>query len=287
MFAEIAERDATGETAQLYADIRIALQVPIVNLIYRHIATIPQCLPWAWNVLRPLYYAPTMAAVTSRVLAAAASCRSPWGPLLDGSSQALGEARAIAQFYNSGNAANLVALLALRTALDRGIPRAAAIATVYEVLAPPPTLRRMNNINELDPGLAKDIRRVASAQDSYGLGVIPSMYLHLGHLRSITEQVVGGVESALGDGSLRQDADNVREAAQRAADELAPTLVAWQEAPAPDGLRQLDIALEAFTQHTIPAMLVVGTQVVKTSMANLDGPTLDVQQLLEANRLVD
>ena len=51
----ITETAATGETAAIFADIRQVLGVDVVNLIWRHLATIDEALPWAWAVLRPFY----------------------------------------------------------------------------------------------------------------------------------------------------------------------------------------------------------------------------------------
>ena len=58
----IAEASATGAVAELFADIRRVLGVEVVNLIWRHLATIPDALPWAWGMLRPLYADGTIAA---------------------------------------------------------------------------------------------------------------------------------------------------------------------------------------------------------------------------------
>ncbi len=51
----VAEADATGDIAAIFADIRAVYGVGVVNLIWRHLATIPDALPWAWGTLRPLY----------------------------------------------------------------------------------------------------------------------------------------------------------------------------------------------------------------------------------------
>jgi len=51
----ITEAAATGETAALFADTRQVLGVDVVNLIWRHLATIDGALLWAWGALRPLY----------------------------------------------------------------------------------------------------------------------------------------------------------------------------------------------------------------------------------------
>jgi hypothetical protein len=41
--------------AAIFADIRQVLGVDVVNLIWRHLATVDGALPWAWQALRPLY----------------------------------------------------------------------------------------------------------------------------------------------------------------------------------------------------------------------------------------
>lgn len=51
----ITESEATGEIARLYADIRSTLGVPLVNLIWRNLATMPGALAWAWSSVKPIY----------------------------------------------------------------------------------------------------------------------------------------------------------------------------------------------------------------------------------------
>src|ERR1700739_4452698 len=50
----ISESEATGLIAEIYADIRSVYRVGVVNLIWRHLATIPGGLPWVWTTTRPL-----------------------------------------------------------------------------------------------------------------------------------------------------------------------------------------------------------------------------------------
>ena len=58
----ITEAAATGEVAKIFGDIRRVLAVDVVNLIWRHLATLDGALPWAWTTLRPLYVDGTIAA---------------------------------------------------------------------------------------------------------------------------------------------------------------------------------------------------------------------------------
>jgi hypothetical protein len=51
----VAEAEATGEIAELYADIRETLGMSFVNLIWRNIASIPDGLRWTWETMKPLY----------------------------------------------------------------------------------------------------------------------------------------------------------------------------------------------------------------------------------------
>lgn len=62
----ITETAATGETAVIFADIREVLGVDVVDLIWRHLATIDGALPWAWSALRPLHVGTIALAVQRR-----------------------------------------------------------------------------------------------------------------------------------------------------------------------------------------------------------------------------
>src|SRR5581483_12041102 len=51
----ISEAEATGDIAVLYQDLRATLGVPFVNLIWRHLATVPGGLAFVWTLVKPLY----------------------------------------------------------------------------------------------------------------------------------------------------------------------------------------------------------------------------------------
>jgi hypothetical protein len=53
MLPEVAETDAAGPVADVYEDIRRALGLPVVNLVYRHLAVEPAKLAGVWQALRP------------------------------------------------------------------------------------------------------------------------------------------------------------------------------------------------------------------------------------------
>jgi len=52
---ELQERDATGEVAAIYAEIRRLWAVPYVSSLQRHLATRPGWLEWTWAALAPAF----------------------------------------------------------------------------------------------------------------------------------------------------------------------------------------------------------------------------------------
>jgi hypothetical protein len=51
---EVSEKDATGIVADIYQDIRVRLGLPMVNLIYRHLATNPELFEMVWSTVAQL-----------------------------------------------------------------------------------------------------------------------------------------------------------------------------------------------------------------------------------------
>ena len=113
----IREADATGETAAIFADIRAVFGVGVVNLVWRHLATFPGGLEWAWGSLRPVY-------VSGHARAAAARLRAalplPALPMIPPEVMAAAEVpadapiRAILDAYDRTNPMALVAMTALQ-----------------------------------------------------------------------------------------------------------------------------------------------------------------------------
>ena len=123
----IAEADATGETADLYADIRATLGVPLVNLIWRNLAAIPSGLAWAWPSVKPLYEA---GLIQGEARALRDGQRLPGVPRLPVEAlRAVGidaaaecTIRDILESYDRGNPLNIIALSALLAALRKEAP---------------------------------------------------------------------------------------------------------------------------------------------------------------------
>lgn len=55
MRAELSEAQAAGEIAKVFAEVRRLFTVPYVSAIYRHLATTPGLLEWAWEAVAPAF----------------------------------------------------------------------------------------------------------------------------------------------------------------------------------------------------------------------------------------
>jgi hypothetical protein len=55
VLAELAEPDATGAIAAIYAEIRRLWATPYVSSLQRHLATRPGWLEWTWTALSPAF----------------------------------------------------------------------------------------------------------------------------------------------------------------------------------------------------------------------------------------
>ena len=60
VIATISEKEADPSLTAIFTDIKETLGVPFVNLIWRHLATIPGGLEMTWSLAKPLYDSKTL-----------------------------------------------------------------------------------------------------------------------------------------------------------------------------------------------------------------------------------
>jgi hypothetical protein len=133
----IAESEATGEVAAIFADIRATMDIPMLTSIWRTLVAVEDGLPAAWQVAKPLYLTGQPAAALARVIDGA-ELPLP-APLVPGQLASAGvpvdelaAVRAIVAAYNRSNGMNMIALTALLA------EPAAAPSTVPPPPSPPP-----------------------------------------------------------------------------------------------------------------------------------------------------
>ena len=263
----ITEAEATGETAQIYADIRRVYGVGGVNLIWRHLATFPGALPWAWEVVRPLYVDGT---VRREAAALRASRRlpevvAPPPEVFAAAGLGPGDLLGIRDVLDAYERTNPMALIALSVAQQRlgdaaaagGGDEAGAVSGPPAASEPEIQLPPLLRLDELAPPTAELVLRLnrmgAVEQDP----VLASMYRNLAHWPGYlalawallapldaSGALVAAIEDALAQGRARAAAIAARAPLPRAV--LAPAL-----RPA------VSRAIERFTGDAIARMVVV------------------------------
>lgn len=190
--AAITEAAASGETAEIFADLRATLGVNVVNLIWRHIATMPGALAWAWATVRPIYASGRVAAEAERIRAGLAMPDLPAWPravLACAGVDPMGEAsiRRILASYKRSNALNLAALSALVRRIDGGASAPPPGANMPASGAPAPdapiegALPRLLALDDVGADTADLILRTNLLGDHAAGRITASMYRHLAH----------------------------------------------------------------------------------------------------------
>lgn len=157
----IEETTATGQTAEIFADIRRTMEIPLVTSIWRGLAGMGDSLGKVWTLAKPIYASGLPAPALARIVAKADLPRPE--PLVPAQLACVGvgerdldDIRAILAAYNRSNGLNLVALAAL---IAPPASDEAAAAPSTAVLAWPP-LRPLPARDEIDADTWEMIRHI-------------------------------------------------------------------------------------------------------------------------------
>ena len=252
--ASVLELAATGDIAEIYADIRKTLGTSVVNLIWRHLATMPGALPWTWSTVRPLYIgpAPAHAEAVRRTLVLPAGPRFSVDAL--GAAgigrPALVEIRTILDSYHHTNALALVVLSALLEHYDPSLTDAvqpshavpasaqAELPTLPPMAALPPQVRR----------LIEELNQFGEDTDPF---LIASMYRHLAYWPPYLAVVRTLLAPLQEDGSLSALTRSARALGRVHGHALSRQL---QPAAPPPSLQDALAACRLFVEHPIARM---------------------------------
>jgi hypothetical protein len=266
----VSEAEARGDVAQLFDDIRHVLGVPVVNLIFRHLATLPGGLAWCWGTLRPLYASGQVADAADRLgrsLALPAVTPVSRESLRRAGVDAESE-HAIAHVldsYNRSNAMNLVALTGLLEWLRGGTAAPEASADSEPAPRPSPggleagerlpPLLTLAGVDKVTRALVLDLNTFGERGDGH---VLASMCRHLAHWPGYLGLAAGLLRPFHVDGQLERLADRALVRARDEARQLGP----WADprtlpAPTLDARDRIEQALDAFTSNTIAKMVPI------------------------------
>ena len=255
----ITEATALGETAAIFADIRHVLGVDVVNLIWRHLATIDGALPWAWGMLRPHYVDGSVVSEATSLHKELALPPMPGVPAevfaaLGLGSNDLAAIGDVLAAYDHTNAMAVVALIALRGKLNGRVPDGTAAAPAPVAAATRIGLPKLLDLTAMQPGTAALVTALNGLGTRRPGAVLASMYRHLAHwppYLSFAWLLLAPLDD---DGRLATAIDHGRRAASTRADRL---LARFDASPPPAQAATISAAIEPFVGDLIVKMLVV------------------------------
>jgi hypothetical protein len=265
LLEELPEARASGELQRIYGEIRQLSGVPMVALIYRHLATIPGALEWAWGLLAPAMRAGVVQQRAWQLAEEAGIARQPRIPLpaLLAVGLDAGEQRGIAAVldaYNRANPVNLMAVrcLSLHLRGQAGAPPDSAPWLAWEAPRAPAPLPPM-----IDPAaMPVNVRAMAQLLTDRGPGnapstLWPSLYRHLAHWPAFLgyATVLVPPEFQAIDAAAARLRNEIDAAAVAIAARLTPA--STLDRPAGAQAQRLQAAIEQFSGR-IPEMVLIG-----------------------------
>lgn len=247
-FPAIAEPAATGDTAEIFADIRATIGVRVVNLVWRHLATLDDALPWAWRAVKPFYVQgmADRAVVAFRremILPPLGSLTGPEPASVD----------AVLASYDHSNTVNLFTLGALAARLrgdvaDEGMPEEGP-----RLPAPDVDLPQLASEADVSPETWQRVLRLNRFGDRPEPLILASMYRHLAHAPAFLQRLEAALTPAQGDGSL----DSAILANRRLAHQRARVLARAISADPPRLAQEIEASVSAFVEHAIGKMVTI------------------------------
>jgi hypothetical protein len=270
-FPAVAEAEATGETVELFADIRATVGVRVVNLVWRHLASLDGALPWAWAAVKPLYG-------LGIVDAAAARFREGMIlPKLDSLSGAEpASVDAVLASYDHSNTINLFALGALVAWLRGEVAAQGMPEQGPRLPAPDVILPKLASEMDVSTETWQRVLRLNHFGDRPQPLILASMYRHLAFAPAFLQRIETVLAPAQVDGSLDRAISANRAAAAEGARVLARAISAERPALAD----KIETGVSAFVDHAIGKMVTIcrairvargDTEVSKRSFITLVG----------------
>lgn len=251
---EIPESEATGRIAEIYRAILDATGLPSTNLVWRHMASRPGVLEWAYDALEEAFSAGAFRVLGAEIVS---SLPPPAMPRLAGDGSldraTLESAAAVMAFYNRANPINLVALSALRRVLA-GETTDAAFDGVPPAHDPLPALPRL--ARDFDSGTAARMASLARTINDGDGALMPTALRHLANWPATIAALQERVDGLVASGALKAGAEALR---QMAADGAArvPLAVPASGRPSEATRHALEATIDLFLTP-ISRMIVIG-----------------------------
>jgi hypothetical protein len=211
--AEVLEADASPAVKRVYEDIRAALRVPLVNLVFRDLARYPDFLELAWRQLHPnmqTVYAERQAdGIRARAVDGVAALGA--APSLDNA-----QARATLSVFHYVNPKLLIAVAALRAAVGGQYPKLEELPAGAKRQIPAGLPEGAPEIRMVDPAAEGPAREVlAEIREATGVQIVNSDYRALAQWPEYLTEAWGALRSLMATDGYRSITRELRLMAER------------------------------------------------------------------------
>ncbi|WP_154072090.1 hypothetical protein [Bradyrhizobium erythrophlei] len=260
---EIRQEDASAAVARIYSDIKRASGTPLVNLIYRHLATVPGGLEWVWGCIRMNwgYDGLLRAAAAMPVANVTIILPTSLWRIVGLSDSDLTGIRSLVRQYNLTNAANIIGITALaHVARSPACCSNDAMLDWMEVPSGAP-IAEIPSVPKLD-ALAPDIRSLVYFVNGLGEEGQPTMVASLFRHLALWPSSLAVTAALLTPLAQSGELTRLRQETIRAAERIAGELISSPGVgfpPPPQAAREAVLrALDLFRTTLIAKMLPVG-----------------------------
>jgi hypothetical protein len=263
---EIPESEATGTVRELYDDMKATMNIGMINLIYRRMATADGLLEWVWDAVRPVLASGDVERAALLLESgldwpSMPEIPAPALPLLGLGSPEIDTLIRVLDDYNRGNSLNLFLLTAFAERLKSGgsweeVPD----ATVDVPSAKPRDLPPIVAMSDMSKETASLVRVLSAPISLANKPMIPSLFRHLARWPGYLALVSPHIIHMIGSGKLSTVSSIVRNRAIGFAPDLGKKI------RVPVGLKTPGEAIQAYwidqwqsyTSKPIPEMIVIG-----------------------------
>lgn len=258
LLPELPESAATGEIATIYAEIKHFGGVPMVALIFRHLATLPGALEWTWSAIGPAWRSGRLQEAAWRIAREAPLPELPSISrsalhALDVDEAALAEIHTTLAAYNTANPENMLSVLCVLRLLDGNRATSPLDPRAWTPPAAPGPLVPMGDVTNAPANVMALLDLVAAPGASGSPRVVQSLYRHFMHRPAFLALAVTLLRQRFEDGCIDRSVAAIDAEMTKAADQIARQLSA-PPAPHPG----IAIVCERFGGGVIPQMITVG-----------------------------
>jgi len=260
----VKEADAVGLVADVFDDIRIGLGTSSVNLVWRHLATMPGALEWCWHAVSPVIYSGELLQTTESYRQNLRTPRLPSFPscVLESaglSSADLERIRSMLRGYLVSCSMNILSLNAVLLVLDG---RASGVSTRGRKPASPVTVPMQRMARLLSPSeMPGPVARLAAEMNSLGETgdgrILASLYRYLANWPTFMALAWVLIRPLHDSGWLHVAARGALGAADAEAQVIAPRL--YTGAPPLEGtvVAAMRPALQDFSRNAIAKVIPI------------------------------